>query len=117
MGRATQTLGPQTYAAVGSHRISKPTRSWSGLRVPGGSLSSSQGERKQCRRRLAALCRKLKRYSVVGSRRIRLPTSSCRGLPPSTAQTPFVIGSSIPSRCERSRSTGAVVSPSTVIPI
>ena len=52
-------------------------------------------------------------YSVVGSRRIRLPTSSCSGSPPSTAQTPSVIGSSIPSRCERSRSTGAVVRPST----
>ena len=46
-----------------------------------------------------------------------VPTSSCSGSPSSTAQTPSVIGSSIPNRCASSRSTGAVVSPSTTIPI
>ncbi len=38
-------------------------------------------------------------------------------MPSSTAQTPSVIGSSTPMRRERSRSTGAVVSPSTTWPI
>ena len=38
-------------------------------------------------------------------------------MPSSTAQTPSVIGSSTPIRRERSRSTGAVVSPSTTWPI
>ena len=40
-----------------------------------------------------------------------------RGTPESTAQTPSVMGISTPSRCASSRSTGAVVSPSTTIPI
>src|SRR6266511_6080256 len=57
-------------------------------------------------------------YSSVGLLPIRPSTSSARRtFPSSTAQTPSVIGSSIPRRCERSRSTGAVVSPSTVCPI
>ena len=38
-------------------------------------------------------------------------------MPSRTAHTPSVIGSSISRRCARSRSTGAVVSPSTTIPI
>ena len=38
-------------------------------------------------------------------------------MPSSTAQTPSVIGSSTPMRRDRSRSTGAVVSPSTTCPI
>ena len=45
------------------------------------------------------------------------PASSWSGIPSSTAQTPSVIGSSTPIRRERSRSTGAVVSPSTTWPI
>ena len=54
------------------------------------------------------------RHSRVGWRPIRLPAKSFKSSPSSTLQTPSVIGSSIPSRRERSRRTGAVVSPSTV---
>ena len=45
------------------------------------------------------------------------PARSCSDMPSSTAQTPSVIGSSTPMRRDRSRSTGAVVSPSTTWPI
>ena len=44
-------------------------------------------------------------------------TRSVSGAPSRTAHTPSVIGSSISRRCPRSRSTGAVVSPSTTMPI
>ena len=56
-------------------------------------------------------------HSPVGRRPINEASSSSSGMPSSTAQTPSVIGSSTPSRRERSRSTGAVVSPSTTWPI
>src|ERR1700756_4565670 len=52
-------------------------------------------------------------HSCVGRRPIRPAASSWIGVPASTAQTPSVIGISIPKRCDRSRNTGAVVSPST----
>ena len=57
------------------------------------------------------------RHSSVGSRPIRPAARSVMLWPESTAQTPSVIGSSTPSRRERSRRIGAVVRPSTVWPI
>src|SRR5438105_2050035 len=56
-------------------------------------------------------------YSSVGSRPINRAASSVMLWPERTAHTPSVIGSSTPSRCERSRRIGAVVTPSTVWPI
>ena len=55
--------------------------------------------------------------SSVGVLPISPAASSASERPSSTEQTLSVIGSSTPSRCERSRSTGAVVSPSTTWPI
>ena len=55
-----------------------------------------------------------RRSGVAPSGRLRARAAA---VPSRTAHTPSVIGSSIPSRRERSRSTGAVVSPSTTCPI
>src|SRR5262249_3514191 len=57
------------------------------------------------------------RYSPVGRRPISDARMSSSDVPSSTLHTPSVIGISTPTRCERSRSTGAVVSPSTTWPI
>ena len=65
----------------------------------------------------AAACRLEPPYSSVGSRRMSPAMSSSTGTPSRTRHTASVSGSSTPSRWERSRRTGAVVSPSTTWPI
>ncbi len=56
-------------------------------------------------------------HSRVGWRPISSAIARADLRPSSTSQTPSVIGSSRSSRCARSRSTGAVVRPSTTMPI
>lgn len=86
-----------------------------GVRAPpaAGKSRRKEGEKRD----QAAAHHSHSSHSWVGTRLISPATSSSSDVPSSTLQTPSVIGVSILSRCERSRSTGAVVRPSTTIPI
>ena len=81
--------------------------------------SSSRSRRGAQPRRASEqeLAHRSESYSPRGLRPISEATRSPRLSPSRIRQTPSVIGSSIPRRCERSRSTGAVVRPSTTWPI
>ena len=114
-------LLPLARAEVGVDRDERERVGADELRAGAGRgrllLAAAAGGEQRERRRGGARARAgdlrmLIPVSVGGPSTLK-PTRS-DPVPSSTWQTPSVIGSSIPSRCERSRRTGAVVRPSTV---
>src|SRR5579859_2880644 len=111
-GRDERLAGDAALRIVGEDGVEDGVRQLVGDLVRMTLGDGFGGEREGARHRPQATY-----HSSVGVRPIRRSTRVVRLWPERTAHTPSVIGSSTPTRCESSSSTGAVVSPSIVCPI